>query len=58
MKKLNLLLLPLFFSSLLVGCGMKGPLYRASETQTIEKKPITVEKEVEESLVEQKSTSS
>ncbi|WP_413700777.1 LPS translocon maturation chaperone LptM [Psychromonas sp. KJ10-10] len=37
MKKLKILLLPLFFSSLLVGCGMKGPLYRAPETQTIEK---------------------
>jgi len=28
MKNLNLLLVPLIFSSLLVGCGMKGPLYR------------------------------
>jgi len=28
MKNLNLLLVTLIFSSLLVGCGMKGPLYR------------------------------
>lgn len=28
MKNLNLLLVTLIFSSLLMGCGMKGPLYR------------------------------
>ncbi|WP_166739396.1 LPS translocon maturation chaperone LptM [Psychromonas algicola] len=28
MKNLNLLLVTLIFSSLLAGCGMKGPLYR------------------------------
>ncbi|MEJ6123762.1 lipoprotein [Vibrio sp. 2-Bac 85] len=28
MKKLNLSLIALLFSSLLIGCGMKGPLYR------------------------------
>ena len=28
MKNLNLLLITLIFSSLLIGCGMKGPLYR------------------------------
>ena len=44
MKKLNLLLIPILFSSLLVGCGMKGPLYRAPETQTIKEQPTTPEK--------------
>jgi predicted small lipoprotein YifL len=48
MKKLNLLLIPVLFSSLLIGCGMKGPLYRAPETQTIEKQPTTPEKKIEE----------
>lgn len=40
MKNFNLSLLVLLFSSLLIGCGMKGPLYReappaptADETQ-------------------------
>jgi len=47
MKKLNLLLIPLIFSSLLIGCGIKGPLYRAPETQTIEK-PQTTETQIEE----------
>ena len=47
MKKLNLLLIPLIFSSLLIGCGVKGPLYRAPETQTIEK-PQTTETQIEE----------
>jgi predicted small lipoprotein YifL len=28
MKNLNLSLIVLLFSSLLIGCGMKGPLYR------------------------------
>jgi predicted small lipoprotein YifL len=28
MKNLNLSLIVLLFSSLLMGCGMKGPLYR------------------------------
>ncbi len=41
MKKLNLFLITVLFSSLLVGCGMKTPLYRAPETQTIEKQPTT-----------------
>jgi predicted small lipoprotein YifL len=48
MKKLNLLLIPVLFSSLLIGCGMKGPLYRVPETQTIEKQPTAPEKEIEE----------
>jgi len=47
MKKLNLLLIPLIFSSLLIGCGIKGPLYRAPETQTIEK-PQTTDAKMEE----------
>tara|TARA_R110001583_G_scaffold99273_1_gene244568 strand:- start:13847 stop:14023 length:177 start_codon:yes stop_codon:yes gene_type:complete len=58
MKKLKLLLIPLFFSSLLIGCGMKGPLYRAPETQTIEKKSITPEIKVEEQGIEQEKSSS
>ena len=48
MKKLNLLLIPLLFSSLLVGCGMKGPLYRAPETATIKKQVTTPDKELTE----------
>ncbi len=54
MKKLNLILIPMLFSSLLIGCGMKGPLYRAPETQTIEKQ-TTPEKEVEEQTIETES---
>jgi len=52
MKKLNLLLIPLLFSSLLVGCGMKGPLYRAPETQAMEKQPATPEKKLTEQNIE------
>ncbi|WP_193755623.1 lipoprotein [Psychromonas sp. psych-6C06] len=48
MKKLNLLLIPVLFSSLLVGCGMKGPLYRAPETPTVEKQPPAPEKTIAE----------
>lgn len=48
MKKLNLLLIPVLFSSLLFGCGMSGPLYRVPATQTIEEQPTTPEKEIEE----------
>jgi len=48
MKKLHLLLVPMLFSSLLIGCGMKGPLYRAPETQPIEKPQATPETKVEE----------
>ena len=47
MKKLNLFLIPVLFSSLLNGCGMPGPLYRVPEVQPIEKTTITPEKEVE-----------
>ena len=61
MKKLNLILIPLLFSSLLIGCGMKGPLYRAPQTQTIEKQPVTAEQAVEvqkdETLEDVKNTS-
>ncbi|WP_338049771.1 LPS translocon maturation chaperone LptM [Psychromonas antarctica] len=32
MKKIKLLTISLLFLSLLVGCGMKGPLYRAPAT--------------------------
>lgn len=46
MKKLTLLLIPLLFSSLLVGCGMKGPLYRAPvATPTVEKQVTSAVKE-------------
>ena len=48
MKKLNLLLIPILFSSLLVGCGMKGPLYRAPATQSIKEQPTTPEKALTE----------
>ncbi len=47
MKKLNLLLITVLFSSLLAGCGMRGPLYRAPETPTIEKQPTAPEKKLE-----------
>lgn len=52
MKKLNLLCISLLFSSLLIGCGMKGPLYRDTETQPIKKMLTTPEKQ----LTEQSST--
>ena len=48
MKKLNLLLIPLLFSSLLAGCGMKGPLYRTTETAPITKQVTTPDKELTE----------
>jgi predicted small lipoprotein YifL len=48
MKKLNLFLIPVLFSSLLIGCGMKGPLYRAPETQQIKEQPATPEKTLTE----------
>lgn len=48
MKKLNLLLITALFSSLLIGCGMKGPLYRAPETQTKEKQPTETQIQLEE----------
>ena len=42
MKKLNLSLIALLFSSLLMGCGMSGPLYRAGPP-ALEKEPIKSE---------------
>ena len=48
MKKLNLLLIPVLFSSLLAGCGMKGPLYRAPEKPKVEKQLATSENELTE----------
>ena len=39
MKKLNLSLIALLFSSLLMGCGMSGPLYREGPP-ALEKEPI------------------
>jgi len=45
MKKINLSLIALFFSSLLMGCGMKGPLYQetspALEQQAVENQKTT-----------------
>ena len=38
MKKFNLSLIVLLFSSLLVGCGMKGPLYREGSPPPVERK--------------------
>ncbi len=61
MKKLNLLVITLLSSSLLIGCGMKGPLYRAPETQTIEKQPATPEvkiKEQEDTITEDETSNS
>jgi predicted small lipoprotein YifL len=55
MKKLNLLLIPVLFSSLLIGCGMKGPLYRAPVTPTVvveKEQPTTPEEAVEEQVIE------
>ncbi|WP_022940535.1 LPS translocon maturation chaperone LptM [Psychromonas hadalis] len=53
MKKLNLLVVPVLFSSLLIGCGMKGPLYRVpQEPQPIEKQKTAPEKEAS---IEQKT---
>ena len=43
MKKLNLLLMSLLFSGLLIGCGMKGPLYRAPDSQTIKEQVVKPE---------------
>ena len=45
MKNMKLLITTLVFSSLLVGCGMTGPLYRAPEptVQTKEQKTSTTE---------------
>jgi len=45
MKKLNLLLTSLLFSSLLIGCGMKGPLYRAPDAQPIKETVTTLEQQ-------------
>ena len=33
MKNIKLLIITLLFSSLLMGCGMKGPLYRTPAAQ-------------------------
>lgn len=38
MKNLNLSLIVLLFSSLLIGCGMKGPLYRETPPATAQEK--------------------
>ncbi len=35
MKNIKLLIVTFLFSSLLIGCGMKGPLYRAPVTQPV-----------------------
>ena len=45
MKNIKLLIITTLFSSLLIGCGMKGVLYRAPTTQ--EKEPIIEEKEAQ-----------
>ena len=50
MKNLNLLLVTLIFSSLLIGCGMKGPLYReatpSSKIEQEKQQKITSSEEV------------
>ncbi len=33
MKKLTLMLITIIFSSLLIACGMRGPLYQEQEPQ-------------------------
>ena len=45
MKNIKLLITTLVFASLLVGCGMTGPLYRVPEqaAQTQEQKTSTAE---------------
>ncbi|MFT6986881.1 MAG: putative small lipoprotein YifL [Psychromonas sp.] len=48
MKQIRLLTTMLFFSGLLAGCGMKGPLYRApvkptATSVTVDKKEISQE---------------
>lgn len=56
MKNIKLLTTMLLFSGLLVGCGMKGPLYRAPVKQSAA--PVTAEKkEIREELtpVEEKA---
>lgn len=35
MKNIQLFIVTLFFTSLLMGCGMKGPLYRAPIKQPV-----------------------
>jgi len=57
MKNINLPLLILTFSSLLVGCGMKGPLYQEAPKKTIEEETpkqqdnvVEVETETTETL--------
>ena len=58
MKNLNLSLIVLIFSSLLVGCGMSGQLYRetppAPATEKIQKKQNNV---AEEKVTDALSTS-
>ncbi|TEW53173.1 hypothetical protein E2R68_13535 [Psychromonas sp. RZ22] len=46
MKKLNLSLIALLFSSLLTGCGMSGPLYREAPP-AVEKEPVQTQQSVE-----------
>lgn len=41
MKNLNLSLIALLFSSLLMGCGMSGPLYREAIPAPIKAQPKT-----------------
>ena len=55
MKKLNLLLISVLFSSLLVGCGMKGPLYRVPETATIKKTEPQIDEQNNKALEDESS---
>ena len=46
MKNLNLSLIALLFSSLLMGCGLKGPLYREAPPATQEEQAQTQKNQV------------
>ena len=50
MKNLNLSLIVLLFSSLLMGCGMKGPLYRVNPQ--VEHKEYVVDKKEDNNVAD------
>ncbi|MDA7746829.1 lipoprotein [Psychromonas sp.] len=52
MKNLNLSFIALIFSSLLIGCGMKGPLYKADPQ--VEQKQQAVDKTEASNVAETK----
>ncbi|WP_019616394.1 LPS translocon maturation chaperone LptM [Psychromonas ossibalaenae] len=54
MKNTNILLITLLFSSLLTGCGMKGPLYRAP----VEQPQTETQQQAEQAQQDNQETSS